>query len=58
MMGMSLTSLGYLGRRRHIDYPQCWEHDGHFIGRLCGDAKQKIEVVKVKITDLAMNCKN
>jgi len=53
---MVFTSLGYLVGGRHIDYPHVLGARWTFIVAFAGDAKQKIEVVKVKITDL-MNCK-
>ena len=50
--GMVFTKMGYLVGGRHIDYPHVLEHNGYLLIAFAGDAKQKIEVVKVKISDL------
>lgn len=50
--GMVFTKMGYLVGGRHIDYPHVLEHNGHLLIAFAGDAKQKIEVIKVKISDL------
>ncbi|RTE55376.1 hypothetical protein EHW67_02060 [Arenibacter aquaticus] len=50
--GMVFTKMGYLVGGRHIDYPHVLEHDGHLLIAFAGDAKQKIEVLKVKVSDL------
>lgn len=50
--GMVFTKMGYLVGGRHIDYPHVLEHNGFLLIAFAGDAKQKIEVVKVKISDL------
>jgi hypothetical protein len=50
--GLVFTKMGFLAGGRHIDYPHVLEHDGHLLIAFAGDAKQKIEVVKVKVSDL------
>ena len=50
--GMVFTKMGYLVGGRHIDYPHVLEHNGYLLIAFAGDAKQKIEVVKVKVSDL------
>ena len=50
--GMLFTKMGYLVGGRHIDYPHVLEHNGYLLIAFAGDAKQKIEVVKVKVSDL------
>ncbi|MDO6439222.1 exo-alpha-sialidase [Cyclobacterium sp. 1_MG-2023] len=50
--GMVFTKMGYLTGGRHIDYPHVIEHDGHLLVAFAGSAKQKIEVLKIKISDL------
>lgn len=50
--GMVFTKMGYLVGGRHIDYPHVLEHNGYLLIAFAGDAKQKIEVVKVKVLDL------
>ena len=50
--GMVYTKMGYLVGGRHIDYPHVLEHNGYLLIAFAGDAKQKIEVVKVKVSDL------
>ena len=49
---MVFTKMGYLTGGRHIDYPHVIEHDGHLLVAFAGSAKQKIEVLKIKISDL------
>ena len=50
--GMVFTKMGYLVGGRHIDYPHVLEHNGYLLIAFAGDAKQKIEVVKMKVSDL------
>lgn len=50
--GLVFTTMGYLVGGRHIDYPHVLEHKGYLLIAFAGDAKQKIEVVKVKVSDL------
>jgi hypothetical protein len=50
--GMVFSKMGYLTGGRHIDYPHVIEQDGHLLIAFAGSVKQKIEVLKVKITDL------
>lgn len=50
--GMVFTKIGYLTGGRHIDYPHVIEHNGHLLIAFAGSVKQKIEVLKVKISDL------
>lgn len=50
--GKVFTKMGYLVGGRHIDYPHVLEHNGYLLIAFAGDAKQKIEVVKVKVSDL------
>lgn len=50
--GMVFTKMGYLIGGRHIDYPNIIQHEGYVLIAFAGSAKQKIEVLKVKITDL------
>ena len=49
--GMVFTEMGYLVGGRHIDYPHVMEHDGHVYVAFAG-AKQTVEVLKIKISDL------
>jgi len=37
---------------RHIDYPHVIEHDGYLFVAFAGSVKQKIEVLKINISDL------
>jgi predicted neuraminidase len=50
--GMVFTKMGYLTGGRHIDYPHVIEQDGYLLIAFAGSVKQKIEVLKVKISDL------
>ncbi|MFD2788707.1 hypothetical protein KCTC52924_01017 [Arenibacter antarcticus] len=49
--GMVFTKMGYLMGGRQIDYPNVIEHEGYILIAFSG-TKQKIEVLKIKITDL------
>lgn len=55
--GLVFHSLGYLDGGRHIDYPHVIEHDG-FILVAFATAKQTVEVLKVKLSDLATSTKH
>lgn len=50
--GMVYTKMGNLVGGRHIDYPNVIEHDGYLLIAFAGSVKQKIEVLKIKISDL------
>ncbi|GAA5222317.1 exo-alpha-sialidase [Membranihabitans marinus] len=50
--GMVFNKMGYLTGGRHIDYPNVIEHDGYILVVFAGSTKQKIEVLKIKISDL------
>lgn len=50
--GMVFTKMGYLMGGRQIDYPNVIEHDGYILIAFAGSTKQKIEVLKVQISDL------
>ncbi len=50
--GLVFTKMGYLVGGRQIDYPYVLEHEGNLIIAFAGSVKQKIEVLKVKISDL------
>lgn len=50
--GMVFTKMGYLVGGRHIDYPHVMEHDGYLFVAFAGSVKQKIEVLKIDISDL------
>lgn len=50
--GMVFTKMGYLTGGRHIDYPHVLEHDGYIYVAFAGSVKQKIEVLKIDISDL------
>jgi len=50
--GIVFTKMGYLTGGRHIDYPHVIEQDGYLLIAFAGSVKQKIEVLKVKISDL------
>lgn len=50
--GMVFTKMGYLTGGRYIDYPHVIEQDGYLLIAFAGSVKQKIEVLKVKISDL------
>jgi hypothetical protein len=49
--GMVFTKMGYLVGGRHIDYPHVYEHEGYLYVAFAG-AKQTVEVLKIKISDL------
>ena len=49
--GMVFSKLGYLVGGRHIDYPHVMEHNGYIFVAFAG-AKQTVEVLKIKISDL------
>jgi hypothetical protein len=49
--GLVFNKMGYLVGDRHIDYPHMIEQDG-YIYVAFGGAKQTVEVLKIKITDL------
>ena len=49
--GMVFDQMGYLIGGRHIDYPHVIEHDGFLLVAFSG-AKQSIEILKIKISDL------
>jgi len=48
---MVFTKMGYLMGGRQIDYPNVIEHEGYILIAFSG-TKQKIEVLKIKISDL------
>lgn len=50
--GMVFTKMGYLVGGRHIDYPHVIEHDGFLYIAFAGSAKQMIEVLKIRISEL------
>lgn len=50
--GMVFNKMGYLMGGRQIDYPNVIEHDGNLLIAFAGSTKQKIEVLKIKISDL------
>lgn len=50
--GMVFNKMFYLVGGRHIDYPHIIEHHGHLLIAFAGNAKQSIEVLKVKLSDL------
>lgn len=49
--GLVFTKMGYLVGGRHIDYPHVIEHDGYVLVAFAS-AKQTVEVLKIKISDL------
>ena len=50
--GLVFTKMGYLVGGRHVDYPHVIEHgDAVFVA--FATAKQTMEVLKVKVADLA-----
>ena len=49
--GLVFNKMGYLVGDRHIDYPHMMEHEG-YIYVAFGGAKQTVEVLKIKISDL------
>lgn len=49
--GMVFHSMGFLVGDRLIDYPHVIEHDGHIYVAF-NSAKQSVEVLKIKISDL------
>ncbi len=50
--GMVFEQMGYLVGGRHIDYPHVMEHEGYLYVAFAGDKKQKIEVLRILISDL------
>lgn len=50
--GIVFNKMGYLKGGRQIDYPNVIEHDGYILIAFAGSTKQKIEVLKIKISDL------
>jgi len=50
--GMVFTKMGYLVGGRHIDHPHVMEHDGYLFVAFAESVKQKIEVLKINISDL------
>ncbi|WP_236973500.1 exo-alpha-sialidase [Membranihabitans maritimus] len=50
--GIVFNKMGYLKGGRQIDYPNVIEHNGHILIAFAGSTKQKIEVLKIKISDL------
>jgi len=54
--GMAFHTMGFLVGNRLIDYPHVIEHDGHIYVAF-NSAKQSVEVLKIKISDLD-NLKN
>jgi arylsulfatase A-like enzyme len=49
--GLVFTSMMYLVGGRHIDYPHVMEHEGYIYVAFAG-AKQTVEIIKIKISDL------
>jgi hypothetical protein len=49
--GLVFNKMGYLIGGRHIDYPHVMEHEGHIYVAF-GGAKQTVEILKIKISDL------
>lgn len=49
--GMVFSKMGFLVGHRHIDYPHVIEHEGYLYVAFAG-AKQTVEVLKIKISDL------
>ena len=49
--GMVFNKMGYLVGERHVDYPHVIVHDEHLYVAFAG-AKQSVEVLKIKISDL------
>jgi hypothetical protein len=50
--GLVFNAMGYLVGGRHVDYPHVIEHDGHLYVAFA-TAKQTVEVLKVRVADLA-----
>jgi hypothetical protein len=50
--GMVFNKMFYLVGGRHIDYPHVIEHNGYLLIAFAGNAKQSIEVLKVRLSDL------
>ncbi|MBV6643268.1 MAG: hypothetical protein KI791_21290, partial [Cyclobacteriaceae bacterium] len=50
--GMVFDRMGYLVGGRHIDYPHVMEHEGYLYVAFAGSKKQKIEVLRIRISDL------
>lgn len=50
--GVVFTKMGYLTGGRHIDYPHLLEHNGYLFVAFAGSVKQKIEVLRINISDL------
>ena len=51
--GLVFTRMGYLVGGRHVDYPHVIEYDGHLYVAFAG-AKQTVEVLKIRVSDLAV----
>lgn len=51
--GLVFTSMGYLVGGRHVDYPHVIEHEG-FLYVAFATAKSTVEVLKIRVTDLAL----
>ena len=49
--GLVFTKMGYLAGGRHVDYPHVIEHGGYLLVAFAS-AKQTVEVLKIKISDL------
>ncbi|GJM33606.1 MAG: hypothetical protein DHS20C18_26070 [Saprospiraceae bacterium] len=49
--GIIFNKMGYLVGGRHIDYPHVIEHEGYLLVAFAS-AKQTVEVLKIKISDL------
>lgn len=50
--GMVFNKMFYLVGGRHVDYPHVIEHKGYLLIAFAGNAKQSIEVLKVRLSDL------
>ncbi|MCO5238434.1 MAG: exo-alpha-sialidase [Chitinophagaceae bacterium] len=50
--GLVFNKMFYLVGGRHIDYPHIIEHNGYLLIAFAGNAKQSVEVLKVKLSDL------
>ncbi len=51
--GLTFTAMGYLVGGRHVDYPHVIEHDGSILVAFA-TAKQTVEVLKIRVADLAL----
>lgn len=52
--GMVFNKMGYLTGGRWVDYPHVIEHDGYLLIAFAGWKKQTCEVLKIRISDLAV----